>query len=146
MCRWSCRMSIPAGPVAQPRATRLDRARSLPHVCGIAGCALAPDQIADAAVLERMAAALHHRGPDDRGVEVIGSVGLASARLAIVDPTPRGHEPMPSADGRWWLTYNGEVFNHLSMRATLGVSEWRGGSDTETLVNALAEWGDGAPE
>src|SRR4051812_8036656 len=92
-----------------------------------------------------MVAALRHRGPDDSGVEVVGGVGLASARLAIVDPTPRGHEPMASADGRWWLTYNGEVFNHLSLREELGDRGWRGGSDTETLVNALAEWGAEAP-
>src|SRR3954451_22560846 len=105
MCRWSCRMSIPAGPVAQPRATRLDRARSLPHVCGIAGCAIAADQIADAAVLERMAAATQHRGPTEQGVEVSRRSAPWPPRLAIAAPTRRGHEPMPSADGRWWLTY-----------------------------------------
>ncbi len=114
-------------------------------MCGIAGCAVAPDQTVDPDVLARMAAALRHRGPDDHGVEVIGNVGMASTRLAIVDPTPRGHEPMADPDGRWWLTYNGEVFNHLELRARMPGRAFRGGSDTETLVNALAEWGDAAP-
>ena len=87
-----------------------------------------------------MTAALGHRGPDDHGVEIIGSVGLAHTRLAIVDPSPVGHQPMRSADGRWWITYNGEAFNHLELRPELAVA-WRGGSDTETVVEALAAWG-----
>jgi asparagine synthase (glutamine-hydrolysing) len=91
-----------------------------------------------------MGAALGHRGPDDAGIEVVGSVGLVHRRLAIVDPTPAGHAPMPDTRGRWWLTYNGEVFNHLELRAELGDVAWRGGSDTETLVEALAHWGEDA--
>ena len=91
-----------------------------------------------------MAAALAHRGPDDAGIEVQGRVGLVHRRLAIVDPTPAGHGPMPDASGRWWLTYNGEVFNHLDLRSDLGADGWRGGSDTETVVEALARWGESA--
>ncbi len=66
-----------------------------------------------------MAAALAHRGPDDAGIEVIGNVGLVHTRLAIVDPSPAGHEPMRHPERGWWLTYNGEVFNHLELRAEL---------------------------
>ena len=91
-----------------------------------------------------MAAALAHRGPDDEGIEVVGSVGLAARRLAIVDPTPAGHQPMGLDDGSWWLAYNGEVFNHLELRSDLG-GEWRSGSDTETVLRALGAWGDDAP-
>jgi asparagine synthase (glutamine-hydrolysing) len=88
-----------------------------------------------------MSAALAHRGPDDSGVEVAGPVGLVNRRLSIVDPSPAGHGPMADAATRWWLTYNGEVFNHLELRAELGAVEWRGGSDTETLVELLARFG-----
>nr|MDQ3935256.1 asparagine synthase (glutamine-hydrolyzing) [Actinomycetota bacterium] len=96
--------------------------------------------------LERMAAALAHRGPDDSGIAVEGAVGLVHRRLAIVDPSPAGRQPMSDAGGRWLLTYNGETFNHLALRAELPGVEWRGGSDTETLVEALARWDAGAIE
>ena len=78
-----------------------------------------PGRRPEAAVLERMAAAIAHRGPDDRGVEVVGQVGLAAARLAIVDLTPAGHQPMADEEGRWWIAYNGEVFKHLDLRRLL---------------------------
>jgi asparagine synthase (glutamine-hydrolysing) len=113
-------------------------------VCGIAGCVAASGREPDRARLDRMGAALAHRGPDDGGVEVVGSVGLVHRRLAIVDPSPAGHAPMAAAGGRWWLTYNGEVFNHMDLRAELGDVAWRGGSDTESLVEALAHWGEDA--
>jgi asparagine synthase (glutamine-hydrolysing) len=113
-------------------------------VCGIAGCIAPPGAAPDRAALERMARALAHRGPDDHGVEVAGQVGLVHTRLSIVDPSPAGHQPMELDDGRWWLTYNGEVFNHLELRDELGPREWRGGSDTETLLHALDAWADDA--
>ena len=91
-----------------------------------------------------MAAALAHRGPDDEGIAVDGQVGLVQRRLAIVDPSPAGHAPMEDAGGRWLVTYNGEVFNHLELRAELPWVRWRGGSDTETLVEALAHWDEAA--
>src|SRR5919204_2664629 len=113
-------------------------------MCGIAGCIVGPGQRPDRAALERMAAAIVHRGPDDRGIEVVGQVGLVNTRLAIVDPSPVGHQPMSSPDGRWWLTYNGEVFNHLELREQLGPRRWQGGSDTETVLAALEAWGEAA--
>src|SRR5947208_512666 len=91
-----------------------------------------------------MAAALGHRGPDDCGIEVVGTVGLVHTRLSIVDPSPAGHAPMPGPGRRWWLTYNGEVFNHLELRERIGGGSWHGGSDTETLVRALDRWGEDA--
>jgi asparagine synthase (glutamine-hydrolysing) len=111
-------------------------------MCGIAGCVVAHGGRPDEAALARMASALGHRGPDDSGVEVAGSVGFAHTRLAIVDPSPAGRQPMRGAGG-WWLTYNGEVFNHASLRPELG-GDWRGGSDTETVLRALARWGPDA--
>jgi asparagine synthase (glutamine-hydrolysing) len=104
----------------------------------------APGRAPDRAALERMARALEHRGPDDSGIAVEGQVGLVHRRLAIVDPSPAGRQPMADASGRWLVTYNGETFNHLELRAELAGVAWRGGSDTETLVEALARWGDSA--
>src|SRR5207249_6354621 len=88
--------------------------------------------------------ALRHRGPDGSGSESL-RVGAAHAwlghtRLSILDLSPAGHQPMRSHDGRWWLTYNGEIYNHLQLRSDLPVA-WRGRSDTETLVECLAAWG-----
>ncbi|MDX6671370.1 MAG: hypothetical protein QOI91_1733 [Solirubrobacteraceae bacterium] len=113
-------------------------------MCGIAGCVAAAGTEPDRAALERMADALAHRGPDDAGIEVVGQVGLVHRRLSIVDPSPAGHQPMALDGGRWWLTYNGEVFNHLELRGELGDRGWRSGSDTETLLHALDAWGDNA--
>ncbi|HVE67624.1 MAG TPA: asparagine synthase (glutamine-hydrolyzing) [Solirubrobacteraceae bacterium] len=113
-------------------------------MCGIAGCVCPPGSEPDRSALARMADTLEHRGPDDVGVEVAGRVGLVHRRLSIVDPTPAGHQPMELDGGRWWLTYNGEVFNHLELRAALGARPWRGGTDTETLLHALDAWGEDA--
>ncbi len=78
-------------------------------MCGIAGCVAPAGEAPDRAALERMGAALAHRGPDDQGISIEGNVGLVNRRLAIVDPTPAGHQPMVHRDGRWALTYHGEV-------------------------------------
>jgi asparagine synthase (glutamine-hydrolysing) len=91
-----------------------------------------------------MGGALAHRGPDDAGVEVIGQVGLVHRRLAIVDPSPTGHQPMCDGRRRWWLTYNGEIFNHRALRRELDGVDWRGATDTETLLNCLSVWGAAA--
>jgi asparagine synthase (glutamine-hydrolysing) len=113
-------------------------------MCGIAGCVAARGTTPDRAALDRMARALEHRGPDGDGTCVEGNVGLVHRRLAIVDPTPAGDQPMSDAAGRWLVTYNGEVFNHMELRAGLPGVPWRGHSDTETLVEALAAWDDAA--
>lgn len=94
-------------------------------------------------MLGRMAASIDHRGPDARTVEVVGQVGLAHTRLAIVDPTPAGAQPMWSADGTHVISYNGEVFNHLELRERLPGHAWRGHSDTETLIELIASEGLG---
>jgi asparagine synthase (glutamine-hydrolysing) len=91
-----------------------------------------------------MAGALSHRGPDDLGTEVVGQVGLVHTRLSIVDPSAAGHQPMRDAEGSWWLTYNGEVFNHQSLRQQLPGVQWRGHTDTETVLQGLRVWGEEA--
>ena len=84
---------------------------------------------------------LHHRGPDGQGVEQINvgnqPVWLAHTRLSILDLSPAGKQPMQSRDGRWRVTFNGEIYNHLGLRKSLDIP-FRGHSDTETLVELIA--------
>lgn len=117
-------------------------------MCGIAGFvdssrSTSSDQLA--AIAEAMAATLSHRGPDDDGVWVDASVGVALGhrRLSILDLSAAGHQPMVSADGRWVLTYNGETYNYAQIRSRL-VAEgirFRGASDSEVILEGFARWG-----
>jgi asparagine synthase (glutamine-hydrolysing) len=117
-------------------------------MCGIAGLVDRGQRLAAAelgAIAERMAAALHHRGPDDAGVWVEAESGaaLGHRRLSIVDLSPAGHQPMVSADGRFVVSYNGEIYNFRDLRPQLearGV-RFRGHSDTEVLIEGCAAWG-----
>jgi asparagine synthase (glutamine-hydrolysing) len=88
---------------------------------------------------------LRHRGPDDRGIWADDNISLAQARLSIVDLSEAGHQPMISADGRFVIVFNGEIYNHVEMRRMLEgdgrAYEWRGHSDTETFLAALSAWG-----
>jgi asparagine synthase (glutamine-hydrolysing) len=97
---------------------------------------------------KRMAQAIAHRGPDDAGVwfDPEASLALSHRRLAILDLSSAGHQPMASATGRYVIAYNGEIYNHLALRRDLeaaGVLKrpWRGHSDTETLLAAIEAWG-----
>jgi asparagine synthase (glutamine-hydrolysing) len=118
-------------------------------MCGLTGF-LAPggfDAPSAELSVRRMADALVHRGPDDAGVWVDGAAGVALGhrRLAILDLSPAGHQPMASACARFVLAFNGEIYNHLELRAELekarAAPAWRGHSDTETLLAAVAAWG-----
>ena len=116
-------------------------------MCGIGGF-LRADGLAAAAAqadLEAMAAVLVHRGPDGHGfwTDAAAGIALCHRRLAIVDLSPLGAQPMRSASGRFTITFNGEIYNHRQLRAELsgrGFS-FRGGSDTEVLLAAIEEWG-----
>lgn len=92
-----------------------------------------------------MALALRHRGPDDAGiwVDAAAGVGLGHRRLSIIDLSPLGHQPMLSADGRFVMTYNGEVYSFPEMRRELeGLGfAFRGQSDSEVLLAAFVQWG-----
>lgn len=117
-------------------------------MCGIAGfldkcCACSAEDWAHIAAA--MAAPLRHRRPDDAGVwtDPAAGVALAHRRLAVLDLSPAGHQPMTSSCGRCVLTYNGEIYNHPELRDELSASgrKFRGHSDTEVLAEACAEWG-----
>ncbi len=95
--------------------------------------------------LHSLKALIHHRGPDSSGEVRIPladqrQLTFAHTRLAIQDLTQAGHQPMPSADNRWTVTFNGEIYNHHHMRHQLN-RQFRGSSDTETLVEMLADVG-----
>ena len=110
-------------------------------MCGILGTI---GQAPFEAARGRALADLHHRGPDSAGQILLQYQGkdiwLGHTRLAILDLSEAGHQPMHSHDGRWYVTFNGEIYNHADLRHDLNVN-WRGHSDTETLVEALAVWG-----
>jgi asparagine synthase (glutamine-hydrolysing) len=118
-------------------------------MCGIAGL-LRPGGGHDSALAghaERMADALRHRGPDAGGVWTNAAAGVAFGhrRLSILDLSEAGAQPMRSDCGRFAVTFNGEIYNHLDLRRELEASgaapNWRGHSDTETLLRAVGQWG-----
>src|SRR5215469_7723061 len=119
-------------------------------MCGIAGT-YAPDRLLTAAAVDDMLDVMAHRGPDDRGMEVLagGALVLGHLRLAIIDLSPLGHQPMASADRSAWIVYNGEVYNFREIRQELQDLGWqfRSESDTEVVLAAYGQWGiEGAIE
>ncbi|MGH9231005.1 MAG: asparagine synthase (glutamine-hydrolyzing), partial [Acidimicrobiales bacterium] len=116
-------------------------------MCGIAGvfdpaAATPADRLAGFAAA--MAGRLQHRGPDDDGVwvDAAAGIGLGFRRLAIIDLSDAGHQPMGSPAGRYTMIFNGEMYNHGELRGALGPAvRWRGHSDTEVLLAAMDRWG-----
>ncbi len=153
-------------------------------MCGIAGIFRLDGAPVPVARVERMAAAMRHRGPDDEGFVALDPAGvepaivragsrtaagvpgapypwcppaspdphpparplvLGQVRLAIIDLSPGGHQPLSSADGAIWVTFGGEIFNYIELRQELRARgyEFRSATDTEVLVHGWAEWGEG---
>ena len=113
-------------------------------MCGIVGF-FKRGGLSDAAgaQLERMCQAIVHRGPDDgcTWADEAAGIALGQRRLSIVDLTVAGRQPMSSHSGRYMIVFNGEIYNHQEIRQDLVGVEWRGHSDTETLVAAIDAWG-----
>jgi len=113
-------------------------------MCGICGILnLKNTRPVESAILQRMSRAMEYRGPDDSGIHVEPDFGMASRRLAILDLTLQGHMPMASANGRYQIIYNGEVYNFAELRADLqsrGVS-FHSQTDTEVLLNLYICYG-----
>src|SRR6266508_350402 len=113
-------------------------------MCGLAGMynfrTLAP---ADRGALERMTRLLIHRGPDDEGFYFKHALGLGHRRLSILDLSERGHQPMCTADGRFVIAYNGEVYNYLEIRKDLQANGhvFQTGTDTEVILALYARKG-----
>ncbi len=117
-------------------------------MCGIAGILkLDPRARVEEDRLRRMCEAIRHRGPDDEGLWVSGPIGFGHQRLSIVDVTA-GHQPMRTEDGRVWITFNGEIYNHpvLQPRFEAAGRRYRTRCDTETILHAYEDAGDACVE
>lgn len=119
-------------------------------MCGIAGIAARNGKVAPE-VLERATQSLAHRGPDDAGTILIREdapepveVGLGNRRLAILDLSPLGHQPMQDPASGNWIVYNGEIYNYREIRERLGREgeRFHSHSDTEVLLKAYGRWGE----
>ncbi|HVG08810.1 MAG TPA: asparagine synthase (glutamine-hydrolyzing) [Thermoanaerobaculia bacterium] len=104
-------------------------------MCGIAGIFGS-----DTSGIEAMVAALGHRGPDGRGIHRDGDAALGHTRLSIIDLSDCGLQPMSDPSGRWWIAFNGEIYNYLELRSALSW-DFRTRTDTEVLLAAYATWG-----
>lgn len=115
-------------------------------MCGIAGWYRRDGRPVPASVLEEQCRRIFHRGPDDQGILSDGDFGFGMRRLSIID-LAGGHQPIESADGRFVIVFNGEIYNHPQLRRELGSSyEFHTRSDTETILGGFAVWGDGVWE
>lgn len=116
-------------------------------MCGICGKINLNGEPVDEALLRRMNASLVHRGPDDEGIYLKGSVGLGHRRLSIIDLSPAGRQPMCNEDGTVWIVFNGEIYNFQELRQDLlGKGHvFRSKSDTETIVHLYEQYGEDCP-
>ena len=112
-------------------------------MCGVAGIFSLEGERVEPGVLRKMTGAIAHRGPDGEGQWIDGNVGLGHRRLAIIDLSPAGHQPMVSAEQRFVLSYNGEIYNFKELRSELKAlgHHFRSRTDSEVVLNAWAEWG-----
>ncbi|HEV2060666.1 MAG TPA: asparagine synthase (glutamine-hydrolyzing) [Solirubrobacteraceae bacterium] len=117
-------------------------------MCGIAGILSRTGDVVHEGVLRLMNDAIAHRGPDDSGTHIDGPLGMANRRLAVIDITPAGHQPMHTPDGRYTIVYNGEIYNFMDLRDELRGSgeRMRSHTDTEVVLRAYREWGPACVE
>src|SRR5437660_2987772 len=117
-------------------------------MCGIAGILTREPEADVDAVLGSMLAALRHRGPDDEGAVQVAlpggyRLGLCQTRLAILDLSPLGHQPMTEPASGSWIVFNAEVYNHRELRKQLDGVPFRSTGDTETVLRGWVQQGEG---
>jgi len=112
-------------------------------MCGICGIVDYNNNEIQSSEIDEMKTLIKHRGPDDDGSYINHNLGLGFVRLSILDLTKSGHQPMHSADGRYVMVFNGEIFNYIELRNSLRALGYtfRSNTDTEVLLNAYQEWG-----
>jgi asparagine synthase (glutamine-hydrolysing) len=113
-------------------------------MCGICGIVNFSEVEVPELKIRNMMRAMKHRGPDDEGTFISGNIGLGFVRLSIIDLSPAGHQPMSSADNRYVIVFNGEIYNFIELREelkTLGHT-FRTSTDTEVLLESYIEWGE----
>jgi len=112
-------------------------------MCGIAGVLNLDGRPASPVIVKAMTDIIAHRGPDGEGVFCDGPIGLGHRRLAIIDLTDAASQPMATEDGRYVLTYNGEIYNFHELRTELSAKGhlFRSSGDAEVLLAAFVEWG-----
>jgi len=117
-------------------------------MCGITGILNLNNEPVAPVILRGMTDALAHRGPDGEGFHTEGAVGLGHRRLAIIDLSPAGQQPMVTRGGDYALTYNGEIYNFQELRLELESlgHQFRSRTDSEVVLNAYAEWGPDCTE
>src|SRR5215203_1377128 len=108
-------------------------------MCSISGILNLGPSSRDA--VERMNNAQKHRGPDDCGIASCGGVQLGNTRLAIIDTSTAGHQPMNDPQTGNWITYNGETYNFKDLRHKLDDEPWSSNTDTEVVLRAYRHWG-----
>ncbi len=115
-------------------------------MCGIAGIFNINGEPVAPVLLRRMTDTIVHRGPDGEGFYTDSFIGLGHRRLAILDPSPAGYQPMVTEDSQYALSYNGEIYNFQELRAELESlgHVFSSGTDTEVVLKAYAEWGEKA--
>ena len=115
-------------------------------MCGIVGQLNFDNNPVSPVILKRMTDVLSHRGPDGEGHWIEENIGLGHRRLSIIDLSPAGHQPMVSADQRFILSYNGEIYNFQELRTELEAKghHFRSNSDSEVVLHSLSEWGSDA--
>jgi len=112
-------------------------------MCGIAGIFNLNNAPVSVSLLKKMTDIISHRGPDGEGFWVDSNIGFGHRRLAIIDLTPLGHQPMQTEDGNYIITYNGEVYNYREIRAELENKgyHFKSKTDSEVVLKAFCEWG-----
>ena len=112
-------------------------------MCGIAGYINLKGEPASSVTIKKMMDAIAHRGPDGEGQWIEGPVAIGHRRLAIIDLSSAGRQPMLSDDKRYVLTYNGEIYNYRELRKDLTAEGYRfcSSSDSEVVLYAFSKWG-----